>query len=119
MEKFISDYDSIDDVLTIYNAEKPVKETVEFTELINLDLDKEGKVIGVEIFEASKILAQMNPQLSLDFIKNIKSAKLEYKEHRNLWFIVVVLTNKQNVIIRQSMPPLMRSEYISPLLASS
>jgi len=119
MNKFVSDYDSVDDILTIYNSEKQVKETVEFTELINLDLDNDGKVVGVEIFEASKLLPQFNPQLNLEFLKNIKFASLEYKEHRNLWFVVVILTNNKNVVIRQAMPPLMRSAFISPLIASS
>jgi len=119
MEKFVVDYDSIDDVLTIYDSEKQVQETIEFAEFINLDLDNSENVVGIEIFEASKFLSNCNPQITFQFLKNLKSARLEYKEHRNVWFMVVVLTNNQNIVIRQSMPPIMKSSYLSPLLVKN
>ncbi len=50
MKDFKYDYDKEDDVLYICNASKKVQESIEFSEDIVLDLDNEGKVIGVELF---------------------------------------------------------------------
>jgi len=47
----------------------------------------------------------------------LEEAGLEYKEFRNMWFVVLNLKSgfKQ---ISQVLPPLRKSEYVSPLVAN-
>ncbi len=115
MEKYKFDYDADDDVLYIQNAVEDVEESVEFSEDIVLDLDKEGRAIGVEIFYASEFFSLFNKKIDKDFLENLEDAHIEYKEFRNIFFIILVLKSKDQVI-RQPMPPLRKSEYVSPLL---
>lgn len=115
--KFKFDYDAEYDILYIYNAERDVEESVEVSEDIVLDLDKNGNVNGIEIFYASEFFRLFNSAIDKNFLKSIEDAYWEYKELRNRWFVVVILKSK-NQIIRQPMPPLRKSEYISPLIAN-
>ncbi|MFA5857403.1 MAG: DUF2283 domain-containing protein [Candidatus Pacearchaeota archaeon] len=111
-------YDKKYDVLYIRNAEKKVDESVEFSEDIVLDLDNEGKVIGVELSYASELFAIFNNEIDKLFLSSLKEARIEYKEFRNTWFVVLIL-NTGSKEISQVLPPLRKSEYISPLVANS
>ena len=115
---FKFNYDREYDVLYISNAEQEVEESIEVSEDIVLDLNKEDNVIGIEIFYASEFFGAFNNQVNKEFLKSLEEARLEYKEFRNQWFIVVILKNK-NATIYQPMPPLRRSEYTSPLIMNS
>ncbi len=111
------DYDKEDDVLYICDAIKRVKGSVEFSEDIVLDLDKDGRVIGVELFYASDFFELFNKEINKEFLMNLQGARLEYKDYRNVWYVLLILKsgNKQ---IAQALPPLRKSEYVSPLIAS-
>jgi len=111
-------YDSEHDVLAIRNVEKKVEESVEISGDIILDLDNEGKVIGVEIFDASEIFNSFNKEIDKNYLENLEYVNLKYREFRNMWFIVVVLNSGSKQIL-QPLPPLRKSEYVSPLVASS
>mgnify|MGYP001562415531 FL=1 len=111
-------YDEEYDILAIRNDEQDVEESLEVSEDIVLDLNKEGNVIGIEIFYASEFFGAFNKQVDKEFLDNLKEAEIEYKEFRNQWFVVVVLKTK-DLIIHQPMPPLRKSKYISPLIMSS
>ena len=110
-------YDKEHDILYICNANKKVEESIEFSEDIVLDLDKDGKVIGVELFYATELLNLFNKDIDKEFLISLENAGLGYKEYRNVWFVVLLLKsgNKQ---ISQPLPPLRKSEYTSPLIAS-
>ena len=110
-------YDKEHDVLYIRNANEKVDESVEFSEDIVLDLDNKGNVIGVELFYASELFNMFNGEIDKKFLIELEDASLEYKEFRNIWFVVLLLKsgNKQ---ISQPLPPLRKSEYTSPLIAS-
>ncbi len=110
-------YDKEDDVLSIY-SENPPKETIEFSEFLNIDIDKDKRVVGLEIFEASKFFGIRNNLINSLFLQNLKEISIEYNELRNTWFIDVIFTDKNNNIIKTPMPPLRKSEYKSPLIAS-
>ena len=118
MDRYKFNYGSEDDVLYIQNAIKKVEESVEFSEDIVLDLDREGKVIGIEIFYASKFLQMFNKDIDKSFLENLEDAYIRYKDFRNMWFIVLVLKS-ESMEISQPLPPLKKSEYVSPLIASS
>ncbi|MCX6751135.1 MAG: DUF2283 domain-containing protein [Candidatus Pacearchaeota archaeon] len=117
MEKYNFDYDADDDVLYIQNAVEEVEESVEFSEDIVIDLDKKGGAIGIEVFYASEFFNLFNKNINKDFLENLEDAHIEYKEFRNVFFIILVLKSK-NQVIRQPMPPLRKSEYSSPLIAN-
>jgi len=110
-------YDKEHDILYIQNAIKKVEESVEFSEDIVLDLDKDGKVIGVELFYASELFDLFNKEIDKEFLMNLQDAGLEYKDYRNVWYIMLVLKSG-NKVISQALPPLRKSEYTSPLIAS-
>jgi uncharacterized protein YuzE len=112
------DYSSEDDVLTIY-SEVPPSETIEFTDFMNIDVNKEKGVVGIEIFYASEFLGNQNKELTKHFLSNLKEISVKYDEWRNTWFISLELKDKDNKIIVQKLPPLRKSEYVSPLIASA
>jgi len=111
------DYDEKDDILYIVNAQGKVEESIEFSEDIVLDLDKDGRVIGVELFYASDFFELFNKEIDKEFLSNLSFAGLEYKDYRNVWYVLLVLKSG-NRQIAQALPPLQKSEYVSPLLAS-
>jgi len=113
---FRFDYDEENDILAISDRSQKISESVEFSEDIILDLDYRGSVVGVEVFYASEFLSAFNKELNKSFLGHLENAYLEFKEFRNMWFIMLVLKSG-NKIIRQAMPPLRKSEYVSPLIA--
>lgn len=115
MKEYRFHYDAVSDVLYIQNTVKKVEESVEFSEDIVLDLDKRGVVIGVEIFYASEFLNLFNKEIDKEFLENLKDAYIEYRDFRNMWFIVLMLQSK-NKLISQPLPPLKKSEYVSPFV---
>jgi len=110
-------YDSEHDILYICDSIKKVEESVEFSEDIVLDLDKQGRVIGVELFYASELFKAFNKEINKEFLKGLENAGLEYKDFRNMWFVVLLLKSGSKQI-SQALPPLRKSEYTSPLIAS-
>lgn len=111
-------YSSEDDVLTVYSDIAP-SETIEFTEFMNIDINKEKGIVGLEIFEASEFLGKQDKELTKQFLSNLKEINAKYDEWRNTWFINLELTDKNNKTIIEKLPPLKKSEYISPLIASA
>ena len=110
-------YDSQDDVLTIYSNISP-SETIEVTEFINIDINKEKGIVGLEIFDASEFFGKQNKELTKQFLSNLEKINLKYSEWRNMWFINLEFAGKNKKIIIQKLPPLRRSEFVSPLIAS-
>ena len=48
------EYDREIDAVYIYLQQKEVGKTIEITDGVNVDLDEEGKLIGIEIIEATR-----------------------------------------------------------------
>lgn len=109
-------YDSEYDILYICDSDKKVEESIEFSEDIVLDLDNQGKVIGVELFYASQLFKPFNKELNKEFLMRLEDAGLEYKDFRNMWFVLLNLKSGAKEI-SQALPPLRKSEYTSPLIA--
>jgi len=109
-------YDEEDDILTLYNPETAPTETIEFSEFLNIDINKDRGIVGLEIFYASEFLGLQNEKLNKEFLENLNNVSIECKEHRNCWFIVLILDNGREKI-RNPLPPLRKSEYVSPLIA--
>src|SRR3989338_11365585 len=103
-------YDEKDDVFSIYDNEHKPSETIEFSEFLNIDIDKNKGIVGLEIFYASEFFSAINEIITKTFLESIEKISVECKNYRNNWFIVVVLENKEKKI-RVQMPPFRKSDY--------
>ncbi|MBS3077036.1 DUF2283 domain-containing protein [Candidatus Pacearchaeota archaeon] len=110
-------YDKEDDIFTVYDNEHKPSETIEFSEFLNIDIDKNKAVVALEIFHASEFLSAVNEAITQTLLESVNSITIECKNYRNNWFIVLVF-EKNGKILRAQMPPLRKSEYVSPLIAS-
>ena len=63
------EYDKKADAVYIYLQEKEAAKTIELSETVKVDLDKEGKLIGVEVLNATQ-------RYSLSDIFNISTENL-------------------------------------------
>jgi len=111
-------YDSEDDILSVYLSPAQNEETIEFSDYLNIDIDKDGRVIGLEIFEAKDFFSQLNENFDKDILENLDEVSFTCKDFRNSLFILVVLKAKGKTI-SQPMPLLSKSEYVSPLVQSA
>ena len=63
------EYDTKADAVYIYLQEKEAAKTIELSEIVKVDLDKEGKLIGIEVLNATQ-------RYSLSDIFNISTENL-------------------------------------------
>lgn len=49
-------YDKIADALYVLVSQRPIHHTQELSDTIMVDLDDEGKIAGIEVLEASRML---------------------------------------------------------------
>ncbi len=110
-------YSKEDDTLTIYDYSKAVKETIEFLEFFNVNIGKEGEIVGFEIFDASQFLSALNPELNREFLEKLNKVKLEQAEYRNNFSVIIWLHSGKKAV-SQPLPLLNKNTYESPLLAS-
>jgi uncharacterized protein YuzE len=115
--KIKTHYDQEDDVLTIYSDIAP-RETIEVEDFINIDITKNKEIVGIELFEASHFFGKQNKEITKEFLSKTKEIRLKYDEWRNNWFINIELIDSKNHKVIQQLPPLKKSEYTSPLIAS-
>ncbi len=111
-------YDGENDVLSIYNHSCKPLESIEYSENIIFDLNKEGNIVGLQVLEASEFFGFMNKLIDRDFLLNLEGIELIEREHRNTLFIVLAMKSKGKSVINQPMPPLRKMEYESPLLCA-
>lgn len=109
-------YNEEDDVFTIYDSAHKPSETIEFSEFLNIDIDKNRGIVGLEVFYASEFFSALNKIVTKSLLNSPDELKMEYKNYRNNWFIVLVF-EKDGQQIRIQLPPLRKSEYKSPLIA--
>ncbi|MCX6749012.1 MAG: DUF2283 domain-containing protein [Candidatus Pacearchaeota archaeon] len=114
--KFNFNYSIEDDILSIYSNSSP-EESIEFSENLVIDIDKDNGIVGLEIFDAAEFFNTLNEQIDRDFLEKLEEVHLECKEFRNNWYILL-LFKANGKEIRQPMPLLRKSEYKSPLIVS-
>ncbi|MFH1151873.1 MAG: DUF2283 domain-containing protein [Nanoarchaeota archaeon] len=110
-------YNEQDDVFTIYDGEHRPSETVEFSEFLNIDINKDKGIVGFEVFYASEFFSALNNTITKNLLNSLDKVSVECKNYRNNWFIVLVF-EKDGEKIRVQLPPLRKTEYTSPLIAS-
>ncbi len=114
--KFNFNYSAEDDILSIYSNSSP-EESIEFSENLVIDIDKDNRIVGLEIFDAAEFFNSLNEQIDRNFLEKLEEVYLECKEFRNNWYILL-LFKANGKEIRQPMPLLRKSEYKSPLIVS-
>lgn len=84
------DYDKENDILYVYSGEK-VKDSLEVDNFV-LDFSYDNKVVGVEIFNASKILSKLALiKISKNILSKIIDATISFYQSRDIFFVIVGL----------------------------
>ncbi len=110
-------YDAPDDVFTIWDDEHRPSETIEFSEFLNIDLDKKSNIVGLEFFWASEFFGLTNNIVNKEFLENISNVRVDSKNYRNTYWIISLIFDYKGQVIKIQLPPLRKSEYVSPLIA--
>lgn len=110
-------YNKEDDIFTIYEDQNSPSETIEFSELLNIDINENKGIVGLEIFYASEFLSALNKLITKSLLESINKVHIECKNYRNNWFMNLVFKNNGKEI-KVQLPPLRKSEYTSPLIAN-
>ncbi len=109
-------YNEEDDVFTIYDDKHKPTETIEFSEFLNIDINKNKGIVGLEVFYASEFFSALNNIITKKLLESVNKVSIECKNYRNNWFIVLVFEDNGEKI-RIQLPPLRKSEYNSPLIS--
>lgn len=112
------DYDQESDDLFLF-AEEKSKGSVELGNLI-IDFNRNGKVVGLELLNATKFLQDSVNQEAKDYITkefliNIKSCDVDIKQKNNFLFIKITLLKDDKYIFCPINAPLITET--SPALA--
>lgn len=89
-------YDSINDSLFIYKKSK-VKGSIDIGDII-IDISIDGKVIGLEILNASELLKNLGLKNPKEILKNIKFVKLRATYKRDSIIIFYCIASKSKTI---------------------
>jgi len=116
-ENFESLYNEEDDILSVYNNKNNPFEFVELSDFLVLGLDKDGSFNCLEISDASNFFKAINKEINAkEFLENLEFAKLRQEIFRGAFLLFLILSDKKGEKIEQSLPPLFKWEYESPLL---
>ena len=116
--KYTASYDEEGDVLTIYNPQKQVKESIEVTEDLVIDIDKNNQLVNLELIDAYKFLNTLNKKISKSMLESISEVELEFKNYRNYWIITMSFKHN-NQIISEKLPAFASTDFKSPLIVSA
>lgn len=112
------EYDKEDDILTIWDSENRPSETIEFSEFLNIDINKNKGIVGLEFFYASEFFNLTNTIINKTFLENISNVKINCNNYRNVYWVISIIFDYKGNEIKVQLPPLRKSEYTSPLIAS-
>ncbi|PLW79344.1 hypothetical protein C0585_08005 [Candidatus Woesearchaeota archaeon] len=117
-KKFNASYDPDGDILTIYESSKQVKESIEVSEDLIIDMDKNKQLVNLELIDAYKFLHTLNKEISKKALMEMSEVELEVKNYRNYLIITLEFTYN-NKIIKEKLPAFINSDFKSPLIAST
>ncbi len=84
------DYDRENDILYVYSGEK-VKDSLEIDNFV-VDFSHNNKVVGIEIFDASKILSKLVlVKINKDILSKVNDATISFYHSRDIFFVVIGL----------------------------
>ncbi len=116
-QKFKASYDSEGDVLIIYREDAEVKESIEISEDLIIDVDKNMKIVNLELLDAYKFLHTLNETITKIMLEEVKEIEVEAKNYRNYWVLTLIFKHHHQIIV-EKLPAFASSEFKSPLLAS-
>tara|TARA_Y100000310_G_C20278281_1_gene621347 strand:- start:43 stop:405 length:363 start_codon:yes stop_codon:yes gene_type:complete len=96
-------YDKESDIIAFYNMGNNVSESIEISEGVILDIDKEGKILALELFDALDFFSSMNSEITKEFLSNIKSAELRINKFKENSFISIHFENNEQKI-KETLP---------------
>src|SRR3989338_10350089 len=115
-EKFKASYDGESDVLTIYR-DGSVRESVEVSEELIIDLDKNKQLVNLELLDAYKFLHTLNEKITKDMLIDLQEAELQVKNFSNYVIITLAFQHK-NQKIEEKLPAFVHTDFKSPLIAA-
>jgi len=115
--EFKIDYDLEEDLLFLYDENRKSQGSVEFGDLI-VDLEREGKICGLELFEASKYLTDLTGRkIGREDLEKIQKAKISIIEKKGTTIIKMILIIEQEAI--PASIAIQNIHYKSPILAKA
>ena len=117
-QKFNVSYDEEGDVLTIYRKDASVSESVEVTEELIIDLNKNREIINVELLDAYTFLHTLNNSITKKMLSGLQEAELQFKNYRNYWIISLTFEYENQKIV-EKLPAFVQVDFQSPLVASA
>ena len=117
VQKYKASYDEEGDVLTIYREGAMVSESVEVADDLILDLDKDRKIVNIELLDAYKFLHTLNEDISKEMLVEIEEIELRFTNYRNYWIISLIF-EYDNQKIEEKLPAFSAVDFQSPLIAS-
>lgn len=85
------DYDAEQDIM-FYNAGRKVKDSLDVGNIV-VDFDYRGKVVGVEILDATGTLSDLvDADLDADLLASVQDAEVKVYGQQGFAYIVIVLT---------------------------
>lgn len=116
-QKYKATYDEDGDTLTVYQDARKVKESIEVSDDLIIDVDSYKNIIGFELLDAYKFLHTLNEKISKNMLCDIRDVELNFKNYRN--YLVIILTLKHNnELIEEKLPAFVNQQFKSPLIAS-
>lgn len=84
------DYDEENDILWVHTGEK-IRDSLEVDSFV-IDFSYDDKIVGVEIFDASKIISNLVlSKISKEMLSDIKEASISFYQSREILYVVVGL----------------------------
>ena len=115
---FKSRYDKESDIIYFAREGFRFKESLEVSDDIILDLDKNDTVMGIEILFASEFFKAVNQKISEEILNKIKDVTVSMVYYRKL-LIISLNFNIGKIKYEEKLPAFRMSEYESPLVAST
>ena len=116
MVAFAVEYDQDEDILSVYDEKGKTKESLEVAEDLIIDVDNQGDLVGIELFDASKFLSALNKSITPKMLSEIEEASLQVVRYRN-YVIITLAFQYQGQTIEEKLPAFSTAKYESPLLA--
>ena len=114
-DNFKIDYDEENDLLFLYDEKEKSGGSIEFGDLI-IDLKRDGKIVGMEIFGASNYFSELTDRkISVQDLKKIEKVKFTVIARKGTMMIKIILPlEKENI---QATIAIQDINYSSPAMA--
>jgi len=96
-------YDNESDILGINKSK--LYNSIELIDGFWVDLDKKGSIVGVEVLDASKLLAKMSGnKINKSFLENLKNIQFSVSKYGNSFILQIAFFSQDNDQCNVSVP---------------